>query len=208
MKKTALALFVALLFAHAAAAQKAIIYKNFANYFHNNRSDWTLGYRMKNGNYFTVGLENWHFRRTLFPRIEQSGFGGTETSSTISFGRRLNVGVLHFYDKKMERKWHFYDHFFGQIGYHYHETSTTFNAGTTFPSTFTGLDKLWGLGFGIENGFVFSHKKIFLGPAITNGYVLYFNKSSEPVFAFGLERFNKGMYLWMPMVRFVVGCRI
>ena len=210
MKKTALILLLAFLFCEAATAQRVILYKNFTNYFHQNRDDWTVGYRMKKGNYLTIGLENWHFRRTLFPKSNTSSFGGQEARTTISFGRRLNIGILHFYDKKKERKWFFYDHFFGQVGYQYHETVTvtSFGASPSAGSFTSGsLKQLRCIGVGIENGFVYRNKRLFLGPAIINGYVVYFDSDSH-VLAFDLERFNKGMYLWLPMVRFVVGYRI
>ncbi len=202
MKKTVLALFLIFFFVEILTAQKVIAYKNVANYVHNNRTDWTVGFRLRNKNYLTIGLENWHFKRTLFPMSNSFA----DDTKIVSFGRRLNLGILHIYNKR-QRKWHLYDHFFLQAGYQFHETTQIFNFGS-FPSsttsTFFASNKMTCGGIGIENGFVYNHKKWFLGPAITTGYVLYF-EDGEFVPAFDLVQLNKGMYIWLPMVRFVVG---
>ena len=207
MKKLPILLLFALFLGNAATAQRAIIYKNFANYVYNNRSDLTFGFQMRDGNFLTVGIENWHFHRTLFTHNDNF----TELKVT-SFGRRFNMGMLHFYNKNKERKWHFYDHFFAQFGYQFHDVTVLGQgfSGNGTPSTIvlsTSVERMRCAGFGLENGFVRDCKKLYFGPAITNGYVIYFNRSNF-LFTLGRDGFNKGMYLWLPVVRFVVGYRI
>ncbi len=205
MKKTALAAFLFFALAAPLTAQKAIIFSNFANHLWGNRDDLSAGLRLKNGNYLVVTSERWHYHRPLFFDTNDE-FSSTKV---VSFGRRVNLGVLHFYEKNPERKWVFYDHFFLQGGYQWHETTTTsdfglFGGGT---STTTTSHKLWCTGIGVENAYVRKWRKWFFGPAIINGYAVYW-RNGHPIAVLGnVPRFNKGMYIFLPMVRFVGGYR-
>jgi hypothetical protein len=194
-------LFVLLENSHA---QNAFISTNLGNLTYGRRDEIMIGFKMRHKKMLTVCVERWHSEVR-----EGADFFSVEH---LNYGGRLQIGTYNCFSLKKHPKLQYFERFFGVLGQHWIEnqnfraTFDAFGNVTGFAPGIKTIEKLRMAGVGLEIGLVYKYRQFFVGPSMITGYMIYINEGNgfENVYDRD-DRLQKGLRIYFPMMRFVVG---
>jgi hypothetical protein len=203
-KKYQLFAFLLFVLLEKSNAQTAFLSTNLGNLTLGRRDEIMVGFKMRHQKMLTFCLERWH-------SSVRQGDDFFQTDH-LNNGGRLQIGTYNTHPLKKHQKWQYFERYFVVGGQHSVENQNFFASFDALgrPNGFAPgsktTEKLWMAGVGLEIGCAFKYRQFFFGPAMTTGYMMYFNDKNDPEIVLDRsDKLQKGLRIYFPTLRFVAG---